>query len=147
MTSLVPLPEAVVLLVGRFALLLLLYLFLLFVISAVWADARAARSQATPPTCRFFVIDPGATSLRPAQALEAPAGTGLGRDPDNLLVLDDETVSGHHAEVRRLGTQWWLYDRGSRNGTFVNRTRLRGPRPLEPGDEVQLGQVLLRFQG
>jgi FHA domain len=68
----------------------------------------------------------------------------IGRRPDSEVFLDDVTVSRDHALLIRRGEQWHLDDRGSLNGTYVNRSRIESQR-LEEGDEVQIGKYKLTF--
>jgi DNA-binding CsgD family transcriptional regulator len=64
----------------------------------------------------------------------------LGRAADAGLRLEgDLGVSRLHALCERLDGGWRLSDLGSRNGTFVNDTRLVDPVALRPGDEVRIG--------
>lgn len=70
----------------------------------------------------------------------------LGRDLGNHVVLDDPQVSGHHAVVQRHPEGALLRDLGSTNGTTVNGEPLAGARRLRHGDEVVLGQVILRVR-
>ena len=44
-----------------------------------------------------------------------------GRDPKEDIILDDSTVSRTHAEFRRENGEFYIYDKGSLNGTYVNR--------------------------
>ncbi len=67
----------------------------------------------------------------------------LGRSPECLIVLASERVSREHAVVRRIHCGLEIEDLGSRNGTWVNGTRIRRPTVLQQGDEVQLGEDLL----
>jgi soluble lytic murein transglycosylase-like protein len=72
--------------------------------------------------------------------LERPV-TCIGRAADNDIVVTGElgvTVSAYHAEVRREGEQYCLYDRGSTNGTYLNG-RLVSDAVLEPNCVIQLG--------
>ncbi len=71
--------------------------------------------------------------------------TTAGRHPDSNIFLDDITVSRRHAEVRRQGDLYVAADAGSLNGTYVNRERIDGERPLENGDELQIGKFKLVF--
>lgn len=48
----------------------------------------------------------------------------IGRAPGSALRLDRSYVSTLHATLRWSGTEWRLRDLGSRNGTFVDGTRL-----------------------
>ncbi len=77
------------------------------------------------------------------------ADVTLGRDPDDVdIVMDDPTISRLHARIRRNAAgEFWLYDEGSIEGTFLNYARLGlAPRRLHHNDVVQLGRVTLRFR-
>ncbi|MCZ7544982.1 MAG: FHA domain-containing protein [Anaerolineae bacterium] len=56
-------------------------------------------------------------------------------------------VSRRHAAIRASGDRLNLWDLGSSNGTFLNGQRLAPDRPytLHDGDEVRLGQMVLRI--
>ena len=66
----------------------------------------------------------------------------IGRAPSNDLVLSDDSVSWHHAQVWLEGGRPWVRDLGSRNGTFVNDERIRGSQRLEASDVLRLGPSL-----
>jgi serine/threonine-protein kinase len=70
--------------------------------------------------------------------------------PDVDLDQDDPEakVSRRHARIIREGTQFFIEDLGSTNGTFINRGRrlLPGNRhPLNNGDEIIVGKTFLKF--
>ena len=48
----------------------------------------------------------------------------IGRRPDSDIFLDDVTVSRDHALLVRRGGDYYLYDLGSLNCTYVNRHRI-----------------------
>ena len=62
------------------------------------------------------------------------------------LTIQDSTVSRQHAAFVRRGERWWVVDLGSTNGTKVNGRRA-AEHPLDPGDEVELGDALVEFVG
>jgi putative nucleotidyltransferase with HDIG domain len=66
-----------------------------------------------------------------------------GRLSNLEIVLEDNSVSRLHAEVRATDSGWSVRDLKSTNGTFVNGERLGGDedRRLKPGDEIQFGKV------
>jgi hypothetical protein len=69
----------------------------------------------------------------------------IGRRPDSAVFLDDITVSRDHALLVRRGSEWYLDDCGSLNGTYVNRQRIDSQR-LDDGDELQVGKYKLTFR-
>jgi Protein of unknown function (DUF3662)/Inner membrane component of T3SS, cytoplasmic domain len=69
----------------------------------------------------------------------------LGRSREADLTLDDPNVSRRHAELRREGEHWSISDLGSTNGVKVNGRRVERTE-LEPGDEIVLGTLELRFE-
>ena len=68
----------------------------------------------------------------------------VGRRPDSDIFLDDVTVSRDHAILVRRGSDYYLDDCGSLNGTYVNRRRIESHR-LVDGDELQVGKYKLAY--
>ena len=63
------------------------------------------------------------------------------------IVLDDNSVSRRHAEVRRNEMGWYVRDLESTNGTYVNGVRLGpGDRQIQPRDIVQFGKVAMMVE-
>jgi DNA-binding response OmpR family regulator len=62
----------------------------------------------------------------------------IGRDEDCHLVVPDRQVSRRHARIRRDGSEFYLEDLSSKNGTFVNGRELNEPYHLQDGDEIQI---------
>jgi pSer/pThr/pTyr-binding forkhead associated (FHA) protein len=50
--------------------------------------------------------------------------TGIGRASDNVLAIDDPSISGHHCNVTREGRRFTLHDLGSTNGTRLNNVKV-----------------------
>lgn len=74
-----------------------------------------------------------------------PEPISIGRYPDNDVVLPEDEVSRHHAEVRRLDGGFHVVDLNSLNGTKVNGSGVTDRR-LEDGDVIQIGVHSLRFE-
>jgi pSer/pThr/pTyr-binding forkhead associated (FHA) protein len=72
--------------------------------------------------------------------------TLLGRELDNDIVVDDDRTSRHHAEIHWDRGHIELVDRGSMNGTLVNRQAVRGRVPLKSGDIIELGAQRYRVE-
>ncbi len=72
--------------------------------------------------------------------------TTLGRDVNSTIYLDDEFASGTHAALTFRGRAWYVEDRGSTNGTWVNGHRIQRPVALTFGDELTVGRVRFRLE-
>jgi len=70
----------------------------------------------------------------------------LGRGPDSVLWIDDDTVSRRHARIKVEKDRAVLEDLDSRNGTFVGDQRIEVPAVLRDGDRIRLGSFPLRFR-
>ena len=106
----------------------------------------------------FMAVDIGEVTAQ-AAALIIRAGGGrtgesfavdgermtIGRRPDSAVFLDDVTVSRDHALLVHRGSDWFIDDCGSLNGTYVNRERIDSQR-LADGDELQIGKYKLTFR-
>jgi pSer/pThr/pTyr-binding forkhead associated (FHA) protein len=71
----------------------------------------------------------------------------IGRGPENELTLDTSSVSRRHARLAFADGRWFLEDRGSFNGTFLNGTRVQPgvPLPLRHADRIGIGSETLLF--
>ena len=75
----------------------------------------------------------------------SPRPTALGRGRDNVILLHDNEVSRHHAEVRPDGADGFrIVDLGSANGTYLNG-QLVEQAALRSGDRLQIGATLMLF--
>ena len=76
-----------------------------------------------------------------------PGGAVIGRSRECDIVLQDSNVSRRHAEIRPTGGDGWtISDLGSTNGVRVNGRAIDGATPLQPGDEIVVGTVEVRFE-
>lgn len=69
----------------------------------------------------------------------------VGRHPENDVVLDDPTLSRHHARIERRGDRYVIVESGAANGVFVNGVRVVRESDLHPGDEIGLGVFIAVF--
>jgi hypothetical protein len=73
----------------------------------------------------------------------------IGRSTPGLGSLGgDSEISRVHARVfHDPSGRLTVEDLGSTNGTFVNGNRISGQQPLNPGDEVRVGQTVMSVEG
>jgi hypothetical protein len=71
----------------------------------------------------------------------------VGRGGDCDILINDKTVSRHHARIKRDGERWLLIDE-SKNGTHVNGLPTQSPHALRDGDVIAIATaVKLAFTG
>jgi pSer/pThr/pTyr-binding forkhead associated (FHA) protein len=72
----------------------------------------------------------------------------VGRGPSNEVSLPwDTEVSRLHAELECIAGEWTVSDDGlSRNGTFVNGSRVSGRHRLRDGDVIRVGKTSIAYK-
>jgi hypothetical protein len=149
----------------KFAFLIVLYLFLLWVSRSALKDLRRGVGRAQQVYGEPVPAPADATGLhsatsRPGSAADgfeprlvverAPGhtpgmeydigeGAVMGRGEQAEIRLDDPFASSQHAKLTRQGGIVVLEDLGSTNGTYLNEEILAGPQPLHAGDRVRIG--------
>jgi len=71
--------------------------------------------------------------------------TVLGRSAECQVQIADPWISSMHALFERRGEALWLVDLDSRNGTWVNETRVRESR-LAPGARLRFGKTAVELR-
>jgi pSer/pThr/pTyr-binding forkhead associated (FHA) protein len=97
------------------------------------------------------------TLMQPAKLLVKLHGKGsrqidltpeiftIGRKTDNTLSIEDPAVSGHHAQIVKVQSVFFLEDLKSTNGTAVNGQPITRHQ-LRDADVITIGQHRLVFQ-
>ena len=77
------------------------------------------------------------------------SGVTIGREADNDIVLEDETVSRHHARLMvepGIGNpQVYIQDLATVNGTFINGKRIVRQQ-LQDEDRIAIGNTVFAFK-
>lgn len=137
----------------RLLLAAALYLFLGAVLFFLWRDLRRSSEieTATPRRYGRLVIvgvdtEGSGSELKIGAIFSLQPVTSLGRSPVNTVSVPDAYASSEHALLFYRGGQWWLEDRGSRNGTTLNDVIIDGPTVVSSGDVVGIGRVQLKLE-
>ena len=67
----------------------------------------------------------------------------IGRSKSNMVVIDDNQVSRHHALLSQRNGQYIIKDTNSLNGIYVNGKKVAGSQLLHPKDIVRIGNTTL----
>ena len=100
----------------------------------------SAETRADVDHARLFVV------FEEREMLLIDGANVIGRAQDATIRIDSPGVSRHHARVHVSDGNATLEDAESKNGTYLNGTRLTGTAPLADGDEIRLGRVVLTFR-
>ncbi len=71
--------------------------------------------------------------------------TVFGRHPSSQVVLDNEAVSRHHAQILQSHGHFFLEDLKSRNGTLINGRPVDQPTELHENDSITLCDFVFHF--
>src|SRR6266498_1525311 len=71
--------------------------------------------------------------------------TRIGRNSENDVVLNSERVSRYHAEIACQDDVFLIVDKGSRNGIWVNRQRVKNSTEIKSGDVIRIGRQDFTF--
>ena len=144
----------------KYAFLVVLYLFFLRVLRAVWVELRepppaapgsavagaaAGSSGGRPVAGLVRLLGPPA---RHGQTFDVGTELTVGRATTCGIVLADDTyVSSVHARFFRRDGGIWIEDLGSTNGTLLNDHRVAGAAPVREGDVVTVGRTTMELAG
>ncbi len=156
-------PEGV-LTVLKFCFLALVYLFLFRIVRTVTAELRpskipvpaalpaealaaagapAGRRGRGGPTWELVIVAP---PERVGETFTVDEELTVGRGAGCAVVLVDDTfVSQVHARVFTRGSDPYVEDLGSTNGTLLNGETLTEPTRLRRGDRVQFGETIMEL--
>jgi hypothetical protein len=143
------------LLLLRLLLAAALYLFLGAMLYLLWRNLRRSSEGDRVAPRRYgrlvvVSVPPGTKEL--GGTLEVGASfpiqpvTSLGRSATNTILIPDAYASSEHALLIYRAGQWWLEDRGSRNGTTLNAVVISSPTVVSAGDILGIGQVGLKLE-
>src|ERR1700755_1625929 len=153
--------QGLVLQLTRVGFLLLLWLF-------IWSVLRILRTDLYAPTGAVMVKRGLALrgTLLPSRQRRnvvrqlivtegALAGTRItlgaqpvliGRADDSTLVLTDDYASTRHARLSPRGSEWYVEDLGSTNGTYLDRAKVTPAVRVPMGTPVPIGKTVIALR-
>ncbi len=143
----------------RAGFLALLWLFVLAALRVVRSDLYAASGlRVSVPGFRRSSATKGRGGKAPRQLVVthgALTGTRIsldgrpimmGRADDSTLVLDDDYASTRHARLSLRGTDWYVEDLGSTNGTYLDRAKVTAPLRVPLGVPIRIGKTVIELR-
>lgn len=125
--------------------IVILYLIIIYALKIMYKDVQnGGKKKSINKSLGLEVLEPGENkNLRKGSVIPIRGVISLGRKEDNTLILTDQYVSGHHVKVYVKNEKYAMEDLGSTNGTILNGERISGKVFIEPGDEIQIGSLVL----
>lgn len=146
--------DSTVILSARFGLLALLWVFIFLVmwtqrkdvVKAGGTQRRQAAASAPAPRekARTLAVVEGPLKGSHMEIASLEDFT-VGRAGDNDFQLGDDFASSRHARLFRRGSDWFVEDLDSRNGTFVNGVRIDQPERVTVGTDMKMGRTIVRL--
>lgn len=141
-------PEVILFILRLFSAALLL-LFLGVIGWFIYRDVQMA-AKTVPEAQRSYgslrVIASDSGNLAAGTEFPLSPVMGIGRAANNTVVVEDDYVSSEHALLSLRGSQWWLEDLNSRNGTLLNDIELDSPVVVTRGDVVTIGNTRFKLE-
>jgi len=116
-------------------------------VPVVSTTERVTTTVVAPTRSTFDVVSIATGSFGTVTHELVEESSRVGRHDESLIVLDDVSVSRHHAVFTRTASgRVTVRDLNSLNGTYVNGQRVEEA-ILRSGDEVQIGKFKMIFWG
>lgn len=134
----------------RFVIIGIVYIIIFLALRIMYKDIKSGGKKKTIRNKAFGleVLEPGENSiLKKGGIIPIQRELTIGRKASNMLVLDDQFVSGNHVRIFIKNTDNMIEDLGSTNGTEVNGVRLEQRIILRVGDEIKVGSALFKVIG
>lgn len=153
--------QGLILQLTRGGFLILLWLFVFAVLRVLRTDLYAASGfrVAVGASGKRVAARPAPRGAKVARQLVviqgALAGTRitlgtqavlLGRADDSTLVLTDDYASTRHARLSPRGTDWYVEDLGSTNGTYLDRDKVTSPVKVPLATPVRVGKTVIELR-
>ncbi|CAM2911554.1 FHA domain-containing protein FhaB [Skermania piniformis] len=154
--------QGLILQLTRAGFLILLWLFVWAVLRTLRSDIYAAsgiriqprrsvRGGAVLPSfnrsaksARHLVVTQGALAGTRITLSEQPVL--IGRADDSTLVLTDDYASTRHARLSPRGSDWYVEDLGSTNGTYLDRAKVTTAVRVPLGTPVRVGKTVIELR-
>jgi len=133
----------------RYVFIGLLFLFLVFVMRAIYRDVSAPEVATRTPRRKkkdmpHLVVVTADRNIGAKYYLVDDVH--IGRAGNCHIVIDDTYASQQHARVFDSNGSFHVEDLGSTNGTYVNGRKISYPLELRQGDRIKIGKTVFEFR-
>jgi pSer/pThr/pTyr-binding forkhead associated (FHA) protein len=133
----------------RYLFIGLLFLFLVFLVRAIYRDVNVTEVTGKAPRRKkkdmpHLVVVTADRNIGAKYYLVDEVR--IGRSSNSNIVIDDTYASQQHARVFDSNGSFHVEDLGSTNGTYVNGRKISYPLELRQGDRIKIGKTVFEFR-
>ncbi len=138
----------------------IIYLFIFSVIALIYMDIKKAsrkeriknEEEETSSPQKIYAVLKTVKNRKASDAKMKTAyrisgkGVIIGRGKECDISINHMFLSVEHFQVWYDEGAWYIGDMGSKNGTFLNGSRLRKVKQIQHGDEIAFGEIKFIFE-
>lgn len=140
----------------------IIYLFIFSVIALIYMDIKKAskkekneiltdyedvRDNEEPKAVLRTVKTKKAADAKMKAAYRISGrGVIVGRGKECDITVNHMFLSIEHFQIWYDEGCWYIGDMGSKNGTYLNGSKLKKVKPLDDGDEISFGEISVIFE-
>ena len=136
-------------LIFKILIIVIVYLIIFMALRIMYKDIKNGdKKRVKKKPFGLEIINAGENnSLKNGGVIPLQNGATIGRKSDNMIILNDEYVSNHHAKIYIKNTDYYLQDLKSTNGTYLNSDKVTEQIMLEKGDLIEIGTSQFKVIG
>lgn len=132
--------------------IVILYVIIYYALKIMYKDVKNGgkkrRSTVVKGNYGLEIMSSGSVKeLKEGSIIPIRSDLTIGRKSDNLIVLNEQHISGNHAKILVRNDSLFLEDLNSTNGTYLNGTKITGKVKLSNKDEIKIGNVIFKILG
>ncbi|AGF59261.1 pSer/pThr/pTyr-binding forkhead associated (FHA) protein [Clostridium saccharoperbutylacetonicum] len=132
--------------------IVILYVIIYYALKIMYKDVKNGGKKRRPTVVKgnygLEIMSSGSVKeLKEGSIIPIRSDLTIGRKGDNLIVLNEQHISGNHAKILVRNDSLFLEDLNSTNGTYLNGTKITGKVKLSNKDEIKIGNVIFKILG
>ncbi|MFT8348449.1 FHA domain-containing protein [Clostridium saccharoperbutylacetonicum] len=132
--------------------IVILYVIIYYALKIMYKDVKNVGKKRRPTVVKgnygLEIMSSGSVKeLKEGSIIPIRSDLTIGRKSDNLIVLNEQHISGNHAKILVRNDSLFLEDLNSTNGTYLNGTKITGKVKLSNKDEIKIGNVIFKILG